>query len=227
MTHASGGHAPAGAAAHAHQVHASGGHAQHSVPPVAHAQPPVAVIPPVAHAQQVHAAGGHAAHAHAQPAVIPAQPPAAVPAGTMPSVRRRAGPEPTPVAPASSGMRLADELMADLALDPLPEPTGPLLQEARAPAASRPTHAPRVAPGKGAAQLYLELYWGAVRRDARRFAPDKKKPVQASLELKDAMPLWGFTLPDGAPFTLAESLNNAYRVFVPPGTDVERSGNDP
>ncbi|AKQ68764.1 Alpha-amylase [Myxococcus hansupus] len=224
--HAAGGHAQAGVAAHAHQAHGASGHAQPSVPAVAHAQPAVAVIPPVAHAQQVHAAGGHAAHAHAQPAVIPTQPPATVPAGTMPSVRRRTGPESTPVAPASSGMRLADELMADLALDPLPEPTGPLLQEERATAAARPTHAPRVAPGKGAAQLYLELYWGAVRRDARRFAPDKKKPVQASLELKDAMPLWGFTLPDGAPFTLAESLNNAYRVFVPPGTEVERSNSD-
>ncbi|GHG68807.1 AgmX/PglI C-terminal domain-containing protein [Comamonas sp. JC664] len=213
-------------AAHAHPGHAVVGHAQPSVPPVAHAPPPAAVIPPVAHAQQVHAGGGHAAHAHAQPAVIPQQPPASVPAGTMPSVRRRAAPEPTPVAPAGSGLRLADELMADLAIDPLPEPTGPLLQEERAATAARPTHAPRIAPGKGAAQLYLELYWGAVRRDARRFAPDKKKPVQASLELKEAMPLWGFTLPDGAPFTLAESLNNAYRVFVPPGTEVERSNSD-
>ncbi|MFP2912909.1 AgmX/PglI C-terminal domain-containing protein, partial [Pyxidicoccus sp. 3LFB2] len=102
----------------------------------------------------------------------------------------------------------------------------PLLQE-QPRVAVRPTHAPRIAPGKGAAQLYLELYWGAIRRDARRFKPDRKKPVQASLDAPEAMPLWGFTLPEtGAPFTLAESLNGAFRVFVPPGTEVEKSGND-
>ncbi|MFP2934633.1 hypothetical protein ACLESO_57895, partial [Pyxidicoccus sp. 3LG] len=110
-------------------------------------------------------------------------------------------------------------------LDPLPEPTGPLLQDKRA--ATRPTHAPRLGQGKGAAQLYLELYWGSIRKDARRFKPDKKKPVQASLDLPEAMPLWGFTLPEsGAPFTLAESLNGSFRLFVPPGTEVEKSAND-
>jgi hypothetical protein len=151
------------------------------------------------------------------------QPPAPVPASTLPSVRRRAAQEPPPAA--TPGVLLADDLLADVALEPLPVPSGPLLQEQRA--ATRPTHAPRIPPGKGAAQLYLELYWGAIRRDARRFAPDKKKPVQASLDLPGAMPLWGFTLPEtGAPFTLAESLNGAFRLFVPPGTEVEKSGSD-
>lgn len=202
---------------------------QVAFPTPAQPMPAVAVIPPVAQAPQaaVHAAG---AHAHgvpqAQPAVIPVsgaqQAPAGVPSNTVPSVRRRAAPEPAPVA--KTGMQFADELMADLALEPLPEPTGPLLEEQRT--LTRPTHAPRIASGKGTAQLYLELYWGAVRRDARRFAPDKKKPVQASLDLKGAMPLWGFTLPEGPPFTLAEPLNNAFRLFVPPGTDVEKSGGD-
>jgi outer membrane biosynthesis protein TonB len=161
--------------------------------------------------------GAHAPWPSQQQAPVP------VPANTLPSVRRRATQESQPAA--SPGVLLADDLMADVGLDPLPESTGPLLQEQRT--ATRPTHAPRVAPGKGAAQLYLELYWGAVRRDARRFAPDKKKPVQASLDAEGAMPLWGFTLPEtGAPFTLAESLNGAFRLFVPPGTDVEKSGND-
>jgi outer membrane biosynthesis protein TonB len=151
------------------------------------------------------------------------QAPVAVPAGTLPSVRRRATQEQQ--VSASPDMLFADDLMADVALDSFPEPTGPLLREQRV--ATRPTHAPKMAPGKGAAQLYLELYWGAIRRDARRFAPDKKKPVQASLDLPEAMPLWGFTLPEtGAPFTLAESLNGAFRLFVPPGTEVEKSGND-
>ncbi|AEI62359.1 AgmX/PglI C-terminal domain-containing protein [Corallococcus macrosporus] len=227
-----GGHAHVVAQVPQAQVHA-GGHA-HVV-----AQVPQAQVHAGGHAHvvaqvpqaQVHA-GGHAhVVAQAQPTAIPASPgaprpaqqaPTGVPASTVPSARRRAAPEPAPSA--NTGMRLADELMADLAIDPLPEPTGPLLEEQRT--LTRPTHAPRIATGKGAAQLYLDLYWGAIRRDARRFAPDKKKPVQASLDLEGAMPLWGFTLPDGAPFTLAESVNNAFRLFVPPGTDVEKSGND-
>ena len=176
----------------------------------------------------------HAAHAVAAPVqlapvpqpVAPVQaPPAAVPAGTVPSVRRRTTQEP-PTAPANTGMLLADDLLADVALEPLPAATGPLLQEPRA-QPTRPTHAPRIGPGKGASQLYLELYWGAIRRDARRFKPDSKLPVQASLEAPGAMPLWGFTLPESdAPFTLAESLNGAFRLFVPPGTEVEKSGGD-
>ncbi|NOK03210.1 MULTISPECIES: AgmX/PglI C-terminal domain-containing protein [Myxococcus] len=200
---------------------------QLAYPTPAQPVPAVAVVPPVAQQAAVHAAGGHAHELpQAQPAAIPVpgaqQAPAGVPANTVPSVRRRAAPEPAPAA--NPGMQFADELMADLALDPLPESTGPLLQEQRT--LARPTHAPRIAAGKGTAQLYLELYWGAIRRDARRFAPDKKKPVQASLDLEGAMPLWGFTLPEGAPFTLAEPLNNAFRLFVPPGTDVEKSGGD-
>jgi outer membrane biosynthesis protein TonB len=158
------------------------------------------------------------------PPVAPAPQPAPVPAGTMPSVRRRATQEAQAAVP---GLHLADDLLADMALDPLPASTGPLVLESRP--ATRPTHAPRLAPGKGAPQLYLELYWGAVRRDARRFTPDRKQPVVASLQddAPRAMPLWGFTLPDtGGPFALAETVNGSFRVYVPPGTDVEKSGND-
>ncbi|MCY0998131.1 AgmX/PglI C-terminal domain-containing protein [Myxococcus sp. MISCRS1] len=188
------------------------------------AQPAVVPMPaPVAPQAAVHGAVAHAAPP-AQP--IPLHAP--VPAGTVPSVRRRATQEPAPAAaaPVNTGMLLADDLLADVALDPLPVAQGPLLQEPRV-TASRPTHAPRIDPGKGASQLYLELYWGTVRRDARRFAPDRKKPVVASLELPEAMPLWGFTLPEtGAPFTLAESISGSFRLFVPPGTEVEKSGSD-
>ncbi|MCP3139000.1 AgmX/PglI C-terminal domain-containing protein [Pyxidicoccus xibeiensis] len=163
--------------------------------------------------------GAHAPWPSQQQAPVP------VPAGTLPSVRRRATQE-QPQSDMNASMLFADDLLADVTLDPLPDASGPLLQEHR-PTATRPTHAPRVGQGKGAAQLYLELYWGAIRKDARRFKPDSKKPVQASVELPEAMPLWGFTLPDtGAPFTLAESLNGAFRLFVPPGTEVEKSGND-
>ncbi|WP_426733027.1 AgmX/PglI C-terminal domain-containing protein [Myxococcus faecalis] len=186
------------------------------------AQPAVVPMPaPVAPQAAVHGAVAHAAPP-AQP--IPLHAP--VPAGTVPSVRRRATQEPAPAAPVDTGLLLADDLLADVALDPLPVAQGPLLQEPRV-TASRPTHAPRIDPGKGASQLYLELYWGTVRRDARRFAPDRKKPVVASLELPEAMPLWGFTLPEtGAPFTLAESISGSFRLFVPPGTEVEKSGSD-
>ena len=187
---------------------------QAAAPAVVPMPAPVAPVPQVV--SPVPLPGAHAPWPSQQQAPVP------VPANTLPSVRRRATQEPPAASP---GVLLADDLMADVALDALPQPTGPLLQEQRV--ATRPTHAPRMAPGKGAAQLYLELYWGAVRRDARRFAPDKKKPVQASLDVPGAMPLWGFTLPEtGAPFTLAESLNGSFRLFVPPGTEVEKSGND-
>ncbi|QSQ19912.1 AgmX/PglI C-terminal domain-containing protein [Pyxidicoccus parkwayensis] len=191
-------------------------------PPVPAPQPLApAVVPMPAPVQPAVAAVS--TPAPVQRAAQPQQAPVAVPAGTLPSVRRRATQEQQ--VSDSPGILLADDLMADVALDNFPEAPGPLLQEERT--ATRPTHAPKIAPGKGAAQLYLELYWGAIRRDARRFKPDKKKPVQASLDLPEAMPLWGFTLPEtGAPFTLAEPLNGSFRLFVPPGTEVEKSAND-
>jgi hypothetical protein len=113
---------------------------------------------------------------------------------------------------------------------PVPSSAGMSARPARAPVPSsagmsaRPTHAPRMAPGKGAAQLYLELYWGAVRREARRFKPGKQ-PLLASTDERAPMPMWGFNLPEEG-FTLAEAVNGSYRVFVPPGVSVERSGAD-
>lgn len=202
-----------------HPAHAA---TQASFPQQSAAPAMVPMPAPVAHAPQ--ASFNAQAHVAATPQPVPMQAPQPVPAGTVPSVRRRVTQEPPQAA--NTGMLLADDLLADVALDALPEPQGPLLQEARV-TASRPTHAPRLDPGKGAPQLYLELYWGTVRRDARRFKPDKKQSVKASLDLPDAMPLWGFTLPESTgPFTLAESANGAFRLFVPPGTEVEKSGND-
>lgn len=86
---------------------------------------------------------------------------------------------------------------------------------------ARPTHAPQVSLGKGTAQLYLELYWGGIRREARRFSPGKE-PLKASDAEKNAMPLWGFALPEEG-FTLAEALNGSYRLYVPPGSAVEKA----
>ncbi|MBN9687988.1 AgmX/PglI C-terminal domain-containing protein [Corallococcus sp. NCSPR001] len=172
------------------------------------------------HPQAAHAVhGAHPNGAHAQPAASKQAPAPAVPAGTVPSTRRR---PPSEVMPS---LLVADDLLSDVDTDVAAPASGPLVLDA-APA-SRPTHAPKIGPGKkGAAQLYLELYWGAVRRDARRFVPDAKKPVKAAVDELAPMPLWGFTLPEGDDFTLAESVNGNYRLFVPPGTDVEKANGD-
>jgi outer membrane biosynthesis protein TonB len=85
----------------------------------------------------------------------------------------------------------------------------------------RPATAPKMGPGKGPPQLYLELYWGDARSEARRFQGGKK-PLQAAADELAGMPLWGFTLPTES-FTLAESINGAYRLYVPPGSSVEQA----
>ncbi|WP_223642637.1 AgmX/PglI C-terminal domain-containing protein [Corallococcus sp. EGB] len=207
-------------AAYAQQQAAQAQHGAHAQPaargPAGHAQPS-------GHPQAVNghpgAQGAHAQPgARAQPAAPKAAPAPAVPAGTVPSARRR------PPSEAMPSLLVADDLLAGVDTDVAASDSGPLVLDA-APA-SRPTHAPKIGPGKGAAQLYLELYWGAVRRDARRFAPDAKKPVKAALEEQAPMPLWGFTLPEGDAFTLAESVSGNYRLFVPPGTDVEKANGD-
>ena len=149
---------------------------------------------PVSGSTDVYGAGASAAPARAAP-----PPPEPVPTSTLPATRRR---EPVPAN--APPLVLADELLADLG------PTPP----------SRPTHAPSLEPGRGPAHLYLELYWGAVRREARRFAP--KKTVKAAADERAPMPLYGFQLP-AEPFTLAESINDTFRVYVPAGARVERS----
>lgn len=69
-------------------------------------------------------------------------------------------------------------------------------------------------------KLYFELYWGAVRKEARSFTLDKKG-VQAAADELAQMPLWGFSLPETG-LQLAEPAGNSFRVFVPPRADVER-----
>lgn len=214
------------------------------------------------------ASRGGPAVAHAPrpaPVPVPVPPPqaSAVPANTVPSVRRRATQDLLPAQEQAPSIQLADELFGDseplpteppldLNFDPEPSPppvqapprvSKPVQVPARVsapvrvpvpvpvpehghsaealPDPGRPTHAPSVSLGKGTAQLYFELYWGGIRREARRFAPGKE-PVQASDAEKNAIPLWGFSLPEEG-FTLAESLNGAYRVYVPPGSAVEKA----
>ncbi|MBN1204265.1 MAG: AgmX/PglI C-terminal domain-containing protein [Myxococcaceae bacterium] len=86
----------------------------------------------------------------------------------------------------------------------------------------RPTNAPQMGPGKGPARLYLELYWGGVRREARSYKPGKEPLVASTEDKPTAMPLWGFALPEEG-FTLAEPLNGAFRLYVPAGSTVEKA----
>ena len=77
---------------------------------------------------------------------------------------------------------------------------------------------------KGAPRLYLELYWGTIRREAHSFAPDKK-PVLAGDRDGAQVPLWGFALPEGD-FVLAESEATGFRLYVPPSSEVEKKKGD-
>lgn len=158
---------------------------------------------------------------------VPPPAPDPVPMATQPSARRRS---PPPVQATGPALVLADDLLVDTAPEPLSPPVPDLgvdeqPWERQSAPLGAPTHAPRLDAGRGgAAHLYLELYWGGVRREARRFAPGKK-PVRASADERAPMPLWGFQLPDEG-FTLAESVNDAFRLYVPAGAQVERAGPD-
>lgn len=169
------------------------------------------------------------------------RPAAPAPAGTMLSARRilAAADAAGPVAPAhKNGVHRPAAAFARPGPSPAPEQnviiSGQLLERpeaARKGHTHRPparTPAPRAiqvpsinADAKGAPRLYLELYWGDVRRDARSFRTDKKKPVVACATESAPMPLWGFSLPE-EPYVLAESAGNGFRLYIPPGAAVER-----
>ncbi len=77
---------------------------------------------------------------------------------------------------------------------------------------------------KGRPRLFLELYWGADRREARSFGRiQPKKPVRAAADESAAFPLWGFALPDEG-WVLAEEAEaqNTYRLYLPPSAKAER-----
>jgi TonB family protein len=112
-----------------------------------------------------------------------------------------------------------------------------LSQKAAAPAAKTPLRsvaaappnpprpraaAPPVSGGKGPPRLFFELYWGEVRQQARAFGEiPAKQPVLGGHDDALGMPLWGFELEAG-PMVLAEKSGPSYRIFVPPGAEVER-----
>jgi outer membrane biosynthesis protein TonB len=192
-------------------------------PPVAAGRPQApAPVPPPPSPQQLAATQPLARPSGQVKPVVP------VPAGaTVPLTRPRPGSAPTLPAPMAASSPISgstDVYGAGASAAParaVPPPPPPEPVPANAPALpTRPTHAPSLEPGRGPTHLYLELYWGAVRREARRFAP--KKTVKAAEDERAPMPLYGFQLP-AEPFTLAESINDAFRLYVPAGARVERS----
>jgi hypothetical protein len=99
----------------------------------------------------------------------------------------------------------------------------------RAPARERHFAVPVAPPGdegQGAPRLFLELYWGGVRRHARSFQHfDKKKGLIAAEDEQAPMPLWGFGL-QGQRFQFAEERGGVFRLYLPPGTSVEQRATD-
>ena len=91
-------------------------------------------------------------------------------------------------------------------------------------AGRRSKRAPRISAeqlaSKRPPRLFLELYWGDIRKESRSFALDNKG-VQAAADELAQMPLYGFERAEEA-FQLAEPAGNAFRVFVPPNAAVEK-----
>ncbi|HME90933.1 MAG TPA: AgmX/PglI C-terminal domain-containing protein [Myxococcaceae bacterium] len=114
------------------------------------------------------------------------------------------------------------------ALEP-PRRPGPAPARSAAAAKRRPPLPIRVpsirADARGAPRLYLELYWGDIRREARSFRRDKKKPVLAGGIESAPMPLWGFSLGD-EPYVLAESAAKGFRLYVPPRSSAFKKKDD-
>lgn len=179
------------------------------------------------------------------PPAIPGKPSAA-PAGTQLSARRVQGSvEPAVPAHHKNGVHRAappfsrpepppsrdENVIISGQLFDAPEPKRkPAAAPARfAPASRRsprPVHVPSIrADAKGAPRLYLELYWGDIRREARSFRIDKKKPVIAGATESAPMPLWGFSLSE-EPYVLAESASNGFRLYVPPRSAADKKKGD-
>lgn len=92
-----------------------------------------------------------------------------------------------------------------------PVPPGRPVRAASPPAKSLP----------GSRRLFLELYWGEVRQEARSFRTlPASRPLLAGQGEKNLFPLFGFGLSE-QPFLLAESAGEAFRVFVPSSAAVE------
>lgn len=84
---------------------------------------------------------------------------------------------------------------------------------------------PSAADGKGRPNLFVELYWGNTRKYANSYKKiDAKKKLVARADDQAPLPLFGFPLEGD--FVFAEQKADLFRVFVPPGTTVERRAQD-
>jgi hypothetical protein len=143
---------------------------------------------------------------------------------TVPTANRRpqaqakapaAAPAPRPAPPAKRAPASA------------PTETLPAMQERQAIHAARSNPKLTAADAaKGSPKLFLELYWGEVRREARCFGVIKpKKPALAAHHGNAPMPLWGFSL-SSEPMIIAEQAGESYRVYIPPKAAVEKRQKD-
>ena len=79
--------------------------------------------------------------------------------------------------------------------------------------------------GKGKPRLFFELYWGDCRQHTRSFGEiSARRPVVGATDDLAPMPLWGL-LPRGT-MRLADKKPDGYRVFIPPGSELELRGTD-
>ncbi len=117
---------------------------------------------------------------------------------------------------------------------PHPPAPQPAPHARAAPAPARKGHAPKhaiAAPtipsaneGKGRPHLFVEMYWGDVRKMSRSFSTLGKLGLVASPDDNAPLPLYGFG--GEAPFTFAEQNGELFRVYVPAGAAVERRAQD-
>ncbi|MFT3709951.1 MAG: AgmX/PglI C-terminal domain-containing protein [Archangium sp.] len=151
-------------------------------------------------------------------------------------------PLPMPDAPASHQAATVQARVHQPAPVPAHQPAkaAPQAQKPAAPAHGARGHAPqKAAPqgrfspsipssneGKGRPHLFVELYWGDVRKYANSYKTiDAKKKLIAGPSDQAGLPLFGFPLEEPN-FVFAEQKADLYRVYVPPGAAVERRAQD-
>jgi hypothetical protein len=84
---------------------------------------------------------------------------------------------------------------------------------------------PNATDAKGKAQLFVETYWGDIRKFSGAYGRiDAKKKLVAREDDTAALPMYGFGLEGD--FVFAEQKGEVYRVYVPPRAAVERRAQD-
>jgi hypothetical protein len=148
------------------------------------------------------------------------------PQATVPLAPTRPAPVPAARQPARPAPAQARPAMPERTAQERAHRPAPQARRASPHATARPT-VPPSNEGKGKARLFVDLYWGDVRRVARSYPRiDPRKKLVAREDEQADLPLFGFGLAD-KDFVFAEQQGELYRVFVPPGAQVERrTGSD-